>query len=39
MSQPQDLEKDYQSAWLESEESGDEAAWQVTAADGLTGTC
>jgi hypothetical protein len=29
-----DLEQDYESAWLEWEASGDQAAWSVTAADG-----
>jgi len=30
-----DLEQDYEAAWQDWEESGDHAAWDVTAADGL----
>lgn len=30
-----DLEQDYATAWAEWESSGDENAWEVTAADGL----
>ena len=30
-----DLEQDYEAAWAEWEESGDQAAWSVTAADGV----
>lgn len=30
------LEEDYETAWQEWEESGDQAAWSVTAADGVT---
>ena len=30
-----DLEQDYEAAWREWEASGDEAAWSVTAADGV----
>ena len=31
-----ELEHDYEAAWQEWEASGDQAAWDVTAADGLT---
>lgn len=31
-----DLEQDYEAAWQEWEDSGDRAAWSVTAADGIT---
>jgi Arc/MetJ-type ribon-helix-helix transcriptional regulator len=31
-----ELEQDYAAAWKEWEESGDQAAWEGTAADGLT---
>lgn len=31
-----DLEQDYEAAWQDWEESGDQAAWDVAAADGLT---
>ena len=31
-----DLEQDYAAAWQEWETSGEEAAWSVTAADGVT---
>jgi metal-responsive CopG/Arc/MetJ family transcriptional regulator len=30
-----ELEQDYEAAWQEWEESGDQAAWSVTAADGV----
>ena len=30
-----ELEQDYATAWAEWEASGDEAAWEATAADGL----
>ena len=30
-----ELGQDYEAAWRETEESGDEAAWDVTASDGL----
>lgn len=30
-----DLEHDYEAAWQEWEASGDQAAWSVTAADGI----
>jgi Arc/MetJ-type ribon-helix-helix transcriptional regulator len=30
-----DLEEDYEAAWQEWEDSGDQAAWSVTAADGI----
>jgi Arc/MetJ-type ribon-helix-helix transcriptional regulator len=30
-----DLERDYEAAWQEWESSGDQAAWGVTAADGI----
>ena len=30
-----DLEQDYEAAWQEWEASGDQAAWSVTAADGI----
>ncbi|MBA3409674.1 MAG: ribbon-helix-helix protein, CopG family [Geodermatophilaceae bacterium] len=30
-----ELEQDYETAWLEWESSGDQAAWSVTAADGV----
>ncbi len=30
-----ELEKDYETAWQEWEASGDQAAWSVTAADGV----
>jgi Arc/MetJ-type ribon-helix-helix transcriptional regulator len=30
-----DLEQDYEAAWQEWEASGDEAAWSVTAVDGV----
>ncbi len=30
-----ELEQDYETAWNEWEASGDEAAWRVTAADGI----
>lgn len=31
-----DLEQDYEAAWQEWEESGEQAAWSVTEADGLS---
>ena len=31
-----ELEQDYETAWNEWEASGDQAAWDVTAADGVT---
>lgn len=31
----QDLEEDYAAAWAEWEESGDQAAWESTAGDGV----
>jgi Arc/MetJ-type ribon-helix-helix transcriptional regulator len=31
-----DLEQDYEAAWLEWEASGDHAAWEATAADGVS---
>jgi Arc/MetJ-type ribon-helix-helix transcriptional regulator len=31
-----DLEQDYAAAWAEWESSGEEAAWDATASDGLT---
>nr|WP_221185473.1 ribbon-helix-helix domain-containing protein [Flexivirga oryzae] len=31
-----DLEHDYEAAWQEWDASGDHAAWDATAADGLT---
>lgn len=30
-----ELAQDYEAAWREWEESGDEAAWSMTAADGI----
>lgn len=30
-----ELEQDYEAAWQEWEESGDQAAWGVTAPDGI----
>lgn len=30
-----ELEQDYEAAWIEWQESGDHAAWDVTAADGI----
>ena len=30
-----ELEHDYEAAWQESEASGDQAAWDATAADGI----
>jgi metal-responsive CopG/Arc/MetJ family transcriptional regulator len=30
-----DLEQDYEAAWQEWEESGDQATWGVTTADGI----
>ena len=30
-----ELEHDYEAAWQEREASGDQAAWDVTAADGI----
>jgi Arc/MetJ-type ribon-helix-helix transcriptional regulator len=30
-----DLEQDYEAAWREWEEAGDDEAWSVTAADGI----
>ncbi len=30
-----DLEQDYEAAWGEWEDSGDQAAWTVTTADGI----
>lgn len=30
-----ELEQDYEAAWTEWQESGDHAAWDVTAADGI----
>jgi hypothetical protein len=30
-----ELEHDYEAAWQEWEASGDQAAWDVTAADGI----
>jgi Arc/MetJ-type ribon-helix-helix transcriptional regulator len=30
-----DLERNYEAAWQEWEASGDQAAWSVTAADGI----
>lgn len=30
-----DLEQDYEAAWLEWEAAGDQASWNVTAADGM----
>ncbi len=30
-----DLEQDYEAAWQEWEDSGDQATWSVTAADGI----
>lgn len=30
-----ELEQDYEAAWQEWEESGDQAAWDVTMADGI----
>lgn len=30
-----DLEQDYEAAWREWEKAGDQAAWSVTAADGI----
>ncbi len=30
-----ELEQDYETAWKEWEDSGDHAAWSVTAADGI----
>ena len=30
-----DLDQDYEAAWQEWEDSGDQAAWSATAADGI----